>query len=107
MLDLRDFFFFVPVLLSIITPLFVPSSFVCLTYFIFAIPMRVFWQILVHEFPFSVSILNGNCFFPTVQLQEHNKNPARYGRITDALVNLKIKLNQTKLRAVGCVVLNV
>ena len=33
-------------------------------------------------------------FFPTVQLQVHNENPARYGRNTNALVNLNTKLTK-------------
>ena len=38
-----------------------------------------------------IGILNGTCFFPTVQLQVHKENPVRDGRNIDAL------LNQTKL----------
>ena len=32
-------------------------------------------------------------FFPAVQQQVHNANPVRYGRNTDALVNLNTKLS--------------
>ena len=42
---------------------------------------------------FPIVILNDTSFFSTVQLQVHNENPARYGRNTDALVNLNTKLN--------------
>ena len=44
---------------------------------------------------FPIVILNDASFFPTVQLQVHNENPARYGKSTDALVNLNTKLNST------------
>ena len=64
--------FFVPaVLLSILTPLFLPS-YVSLSYFILAVPMLE--CLLKHpctSSTFPIGILNGTCFFPTVQLQVH------------------------------------
>ena len=53
----RLLIFFVPaLLLSILPPLFFPSSSVSLSYFILAVPMReCFWKTLVHEFPISYS----------------------------------------------------
>ena len=47
------------------------------------------------SFPFPITILKGTYFFPTVRLQVHNENPARYGRNTEALVNLNTKLNSS------------
>ena len=48
--------FFEPtILLSIRTPLFLPTSSVSLSYFILAVPMLVFGKTLVHEFPMSYS----------------------------------------------------
>ena len=51
-----DFFFGPILLLSILTPLFLPSSSVSLSYFILAVPMRqCLGKTLVHEFPMSYS----------------------------------------------------
>ena len=41
---------------------------------------------------FPIGVLNGTCFFPTVQLQLHIEHPMLYGRNTDALVS-STKLN--------------
>ena len=62
-------FHFVPaLLLSILTPLFLPS-FVSLSYFILAVPIReCLGKHLCTSSPFPIAILNGTCFFPTVQL---------------------------------------
>ena len=47
---------FVPaLLLSILTPLLLPTSSVSLSYFVLAVPMRVFGKTLVYEFPMSYS----------------------------------------------------
>ena len=52
----RDFFFVPVLLLSILTPLFLPSLSVSLSCFILAVP-------ILHETPFSIAILNGTYFF--------------------------------------------
>ena len=89
---------FVPdVLFSILTPLFCVSSSVSLSYFVPAVPMRKCLRkhsCMSSSFP--IVILNDTSFFPTVQLQVHNENQARYGRNTDALVNLSTKLNSSR-----------
>ena len=54
-------FSFVPVLLlSILTPLFLPSASVSLSYFILAVLLR---QCLEHSFPIPIAILNSTFFF--------------------------------------------
>ena len=87
---------FVPaLLLSMLTHLFLSSS-LSLSYFILAVPIRkCLGKHSCMSSSFPIFILNDTSFFPTVQLQVHNANPARYGRNTDALVNLITKLNQT------------
>ena len=45
--------------------------------------------------PCPIDILNATASFLTVQLQVHYENPARYGKNTDALVNLITKLNSS------------
>ena len=64
---------FVPALLiSILTPLFLPSSSVSLSYFVLSVPMReCFGKHSCMSSQFPIAILNG-IFFPTVQLQMHN-----------------------------------
>ena len=52
------FSFLSALLLSILTPLFLPSSSVSLSYFILAVPMR---ECMSSSFP--IAILNGTCFF--------------------------------------------
>ena len=42
---------------------------------------------------FPIAILNGTCFFPTVQREVHKENLVLGGINTDALVNLHTKLN--------------
>ena len=57
--------------LSMLTPL-LPSSFVSLSYFILAVDLRKCME--KHSCMsclFSIAILNGTCFFLTVQLQTH------------------------------------
>ena len=97
-LGLWDFHFFVPaLLLSMLTHLFLSSS-LSLSYFILAVPMRQ--SLGKHSFmssSFPIVILNDTSPFPTVQLQVHNENPVRYGRNTNALVNLSTKLNYISL----------
>ena len=59
------FFFVLALLLSILTPLFLPSSFVSLSYFVLAVPMReCLGKHSCMSSPFPIAILNGNCFFP-------------------------------------------
>ena len=74
MIGRQDFFFFVPdLLLSILTPLFLPSSSISLSYFVLAVQMRGWLgkhSCMCSQFP--IAILNGTCFFPKVQLQVHN-----------------------------------
>ena len=94
MIGRRDFFLFVPaVLFSILTPLFCVSSSVSLSYFVLAVPMRkCLGKHSCMSSSFPIVMLNDTSFFPTVQLQVHTENSARYGRNTDALVNLNTKL---------------
>ena len=49
---------------------------------------RVFGKTLWMSSPFPIAILNGTCFFPTVQLQVHNVYLERKTRNSCALVNL-------------------
>ena len=86
-------FFLVPaLLLSILTPVFLSAS-VALSYFILAVPWRkCLGKHSCMSYSFPIAILNGTCFFQTVQLQVHNANLVWYGRSTDALVNLNTKL---------------
>ena len=90
MMGCRDFFSFVPVLLlSLLRPLFLPSSSVYLSYFIIAFSIREYFG--KHSFMsliFSVAILNDTCFFPTVQLQVHNVYSVQKPRNSQVLVNL-------------------
>ena len=81
---------FVPtVLFYILTPLFCVSSSVSLSYLVLAVPIRkCLGKHSCMSSSFPIVVLNDTSFFPTVQLQVHNENPARYGRNTDALVNL-------------------
>ena len=59
-------------LLSKLFSLFLPS-FVTLSYFILAVPMReCFGKHSCMSSSFPIAILNGTCLFPTVQLQVHN-----------------------------------
>ena len=77
-------------LLSKLTPLFLPSS-VSLSYFILAVPMlECLGKYSSMRSTFPLAILNGTCFFPTVQLQVHILYPERKSRNTCALVNLSL-----------------
>ena len=86
-------------LLSILTPLFLPSSSVSLSYFVLAIPMRE--CLGKHSYmssPCPIAILNCTCLFPTLQLQVHNVYSERKTRNSCALVNLyDFKLNSILL----------
>ena len=74
-------------LLSMLTHLFLSS--LSLSSLILAVPMRkCLGKHSCMSSSFPIVILNDTSFFPTVQLQVHNENPARYGRNTNALVNL-------------------
>ena len=86
----RTSFFFVPaLLLSILTPLFLPSSSVSLSYFVLAVPMReCLGKHLCMSSPFPITILNSTCFFSIVQLQVHNVYLEQKDRNSCALVNL-------------------
>ena len=67
--------------LSILTPLFLPSSSVSLFYFILTVPMQeCLGNRSCMSSAFPVAILNGSCFFPTVQLQIQNIYSARKSR---------------------------
>ena len=95
MIGHQDFSFFVPTLhLSILMPLFLPSLSVLLSYFVLAVPMCKFLgkhSCMSSLFP--IALLNGICFFPTVQLQVHNVYSEQKTRNSCALVNLCFKLN--------------
>ena len=66
-------FSFVPgLILSVLTSLFLPSSSsVTLSYFILAVPIRECLGKHSYTSSFPIAVLNGTCFFPTVQLQVH------------------------------------
>ena len=67
--------FFLPTLLIILTPIFLLSSSVSLSYFILAVPMReCLGKYLCMSSPFPIAILNGTSFFPTEQLHVHKKS---------------------------------
>ena len=89
----RDFFFLScsAFLLSILTPLFLPSSSVSLSYFIFAVPIREsFGKHACMSSSCPIAILNGTCFLRAVQLQVHNVYSERKTRNSCALVNLNL-----------------
>ena len=74
--------------LSILTPLFLPSSSVSLSYFILAVLMHnCLGKHLCMSSPFPIAMLNGTCFFPIVQLQVHILYSDLKSRNTCALVN--------------------
>ena len=67
------FSFVTALLLSILTPIFLPSFSASLSYFILAVPMREClgkYSRMSSQFP--IATLNGTCFLSTVQLQVHN-----------------------------------
>ena len=76
-------FFRATLLLSLLTPLYLPSSSVSLSCFILAVPMRKslgkHWCI---SSTFPIAILNGYLFFQTVQLQVHILYSERTSRNT-------------------------
>ena len=68
----RNFFFIPALLLSLPTSLYLPSLSVSVSYFILIVPMRDSLgkhSCMSSQFP--IAMLNGTCFFPTVQLQVH------------------------------------
>ena len=70
------------------------SSSLSLSYFSLAVPMRkCLGKHSCMSSSFPIVILNDTSSFLRVQLQVHNENLARYGRNTEALVNLNTKLN--------------
>ena len=67
MIGRRDFFFMPALLISILTPLSVPSSSVSLSYFILTVRMReCFIKHSCMSSTFPIAILHGTCLFPTV-----------------------------------------
>ena len=55
-----------PLFLSTLTPLFLQSSSVSLSYFILAVPMRLcLGKDWCMSSPFPIAILKGTCFFPS------------------------------------------
>ena len=70
MLGYRDIFFFVPaLLLSILTPLFLPSSSVSVSFFVLAVPMRdCLGKHSCMSSPCPIAILNGTFFFSRVEI---------------------------------------
>ena len=82
---------FVPaLLLSILTPLFLQSFSVSLSYFILAVPMRECLGKHSCVSSFATAIPNDTCFFPTVLLQVHNVYSDRKTENSSALVNLNL-----------------
>ena len=82
------FSFVFALVLSILMPLFLPSSSVSVSYFILAVPMReCLGKHSCMSPPFPIAILNGTCLFPVV-LQLHNFNSVQKGRNANALENL-------------------
>ena len=78
MIGRRDIFFFVPALLfSILTPLFLPTSSVSLSYFVLAVPMRkCLRKHSCMSSPFPIAILNGTFFFRSVHAMNNWKRSA-------------------------------
>ena len=67
-------FFFVNAVLAQITLVYLRSSSVPLSYFILAVCMReCLEKSSCMSSTFPIAILNGTYFFPTVQVQVHNK----------------------------------
>ena len=59
-------------LLSLLTPLYLPSSSVSVPYFVLAVPMsECLGKQSCMSSPFLIAILNGTCSFPSVQLKVH------------------------------------
>ena len=83
------FSFVLALLLSILTPLFLPTSSVFFILFHSCCShVQVFGRTLVHEFPISYSHIERYLLFPTVELQVHNVYSDRKIRNTSALINL-------------------
>ena len=82
--------YFVPALiLSMLTPLFLSSSFVSLSYFVLSVPMRkCLGKHSCMSSPFPKLYWMVLAFFPTVQLQVHNVYSERKTRNSCAQVNL-------------------
>ena len=73
-------------LLSILTPLFLPSSSVSLSYFVLAVPMlECLGKYSCMRSPSPIVILNGTWCFPTGQLHLPNVNSERNTRNSCAL----------------------
>ena len=87
-------FFVSALLLSILTPFFLPSSSVSLSYFVLAVPMsECLGKQSCMRSPFPIAILNGTCFFPTVQLQVHTVYSKRKIRNLRTSIPMPLKLN--------------
>ena len=83
----RLFFFVRALLLSILTPLFLPSSSVSLSYFVLVVPIpECSGKHSCRSSTFIIAILNGTS--STVQLQVHNVYSQRKTRYRCPLVNL-------------------
>ena len=81
---------------SILTPLFLPFSFVFFILFHSCCShMRdCLGKYSCMSSTFPIAILDDTCnFFDSATTVVHNGNPVRYGRNTDAVVNLNTKLN--------------
>ena len=90
------------IIIIIITPLFLPSSSVSLSYFVLAVPMReCLGKHSCMSSPFPTAILNGTCFFLTVQLQVLNVYSERKTRNNCAVVNHAFKLNITSFHIIS------
>ena len=75
-------------LFSLLTPFFVPTSSVALSYFILAVQIReCLGKHMGMSSSFPIAILNGTCFFPTVQLQVYNVCSIRREKV-EMLVHL-------------------
>ena len=66
-------------LFYILTPLFLPSSFVYLSYFIPAVPKRErLGKHLCMSYPFPIAILNGTYFFLSLVQEKLNMSSGHY-----------------------------
>ena len=80
-------------LLSILTPLFLPSSSVSLSHFVLAVPMgECLGKHSCMSSIFPIAVLNGTSFFLTVQLQVNTVYSERKIRNSCALEKEKEKM---------------
>ena len=65
-------------LLSTLTPLFLPFSSVSLSYFILAVPMRTtVWENTRVSFQFPIAILNNTLFFRETKMSKVEESPVK------------------------------